>query len=171
MALQVSILPFAGTDKRALNDLVHDLAFLSKDISVIGEVAVPKEAYSLRRRQYKAETLLPLAYLPGRDRILAVTELDLYAGDLNFVFGIADSGRKAALISLHRLRIGASERVFRERTVKEAVHELGHTLGLSHCHNRGCVMRFSNSLADTDRKGKEFCMACRTQLPPAFQRG
>jgi len=50
------------------------------------------------------------------------------------------------------------------RAVKEAVHELGHTFGLDHCSDPRCVMHFSNMLADTDRKGREFCPSCRARL-------
>ena len=50
-----------------------------------------------------------------------------------------------------------------ERILKETIHELGHTFGLKHCHNN-CVMRFSNSLADTDKKPVKFCASCLKQL-------
>lgn len=96
--------------------------------------------------------------------MLGVTDRDLYAGDLNFVFGLAQSPGRAAVISLFRLRAGADEAGFRARAVKEAVHELGHTLGLPHCPDPACVMHFSNSLADTDRKGAAHCQACRARL-------
>jgi Peptidase family M54 len=79
-------------------------------------------------------------------RVLAVN-----AHELNFVFGIAQSRGRAAVISLCRLGLGADPPLRRERVLKEAVHELGHTLGLNHCPDAKCVMHFSNSLADTDR--------------------
>jgi archaemetzincin len=98
------------------------------------------------------------------DRILAVTNYDLYANNLNFVFGLADTPEKSAVISLFRLRVGADEERFHSRVIKEAVHELGHTWGLSHCQNPRCVMHFSNSLEDTDRKETEWCESCGRKL-------
>ena len=88
---------------------------------------------------------------------------------LNFVFGEADTLNGVALISLRRLREGfyglpEDEGLLVERAIKEAVHELGHTYGLPHCGDPSCVMRFSNSLKDTDRKGRAFCPACRKRL-------
>ncbi|MBI5166254.1 MAG: hypothetical protein HY998_00750 [candidate division NC10 bacterium] len=35
------------------------------------------------------------------------------------------------------------------------------TYGLDHCRDFRCVMFFSNSLLDTDRKGPGFCPRCQ----------
>jgi predicted Zn-dependent protease len=51
--------------------------------------------------------------------------------------------------------------------LKECVHELGHTWGRRHCRDSRCVMRFSNSLLDTDAKGTAFCPRCRRRLEKA----
>ncbi len=128
----------------------------------------PEYAYDPRRRQYAAEAILERLH-PGRaERVLGVVDLDLYVPQLNFVFGLADHRGRRAVIALPRLResfYGApdDEALFLARVVKEAVHELGHTYRLGHCRNRRCVMAFSNSLADTDYKGSEFCARCRKQ--------
>jgi len=55
--------------------------------------------------------------------------------------------------------------------VKEAVHEVGHTLGLAHCTNSSCVMFFSNSILDTDRKKSAFCEKCSTFVRGLVKKG
>lgn len=88
---------------------------------------------------------------------------------LNFVFGEAYSDGKIAAIYLPRLKqefygLEPNEQLFYERIVKEAVHELGHTFGFAHCGNKLCVMHFSNSLAETDIKGRGFCKNCKNKM-------
>jgi archaemetzincin len=107
--------------------------------------------------------------VPENGRALAVTNEDLYVPDLNFVFGQADTLTGVAIISLARLRPefygqAADEPTFHHRAITEAVHEIGHTLGLNHCPDVKCVMHFSNSLVDTDIKGYRFCIRCREVL-------
>jgi archaemetzincin len=145
---------------------VHDLAdaisaAMGFGVTVASERAIPVGSYDPARRQHRAEALVDLARQEAGERVLAVTESDLYSDDLNFVFGLADSSGRAAVISLHRLRADGDAPLFSERAVKEAIHELGHTMGLRHCPDPGCVMHFSNSLADTDRKATAMCDRCR----------
>jgi len=141
---------------------------------VIGEnLPIPEQAYDSRRRQYRAGDFLPpLARWrqEQRDLVLGITAVDLFVPRLNFVFGLAEPGQQCAVISVARLdprffQQPPNPALFQERALKEAVHELGHLLGLPHCRNPRCIMYFSNTLADTDRKGPGFCPACRAQIP------
>lgn len=132
----------------------------------------PTAAYNQSREQYLSSYILQqLAQLQLRHawRVLGVADLDLYVPQLNFVFGQATNWGREAVIGTPRLRqsfygLADDENLFRERVVKEAIHELGHTLALDHCPNRECVMHFSNSLADTDLKDRHFCTRCRSRL-------
>ena len=129
----------------------------------------PDYAFDVHRVQYSAEAILAQLQAGKAERVLGVADLDLFVPQLNFVFGLADPFERRAIIALPRLRESFygtrdDEVVFFARAVKEAVHELGHTYGLSHCRDRRCVMAFSNSLIDTDYKGQEFCAKCKNQL-------
>jgi len=101
--------------------------------------------------------------------MLGVTEVDLYTGDMNFIFGQAIPRKGVAIISVHRLKYGlrhktSEQQIFHKRISKEAVHELGHLIGLSHCENPECVMHFSNTLRDTDKKKTSFCKKCHRTI-------
>ena len=53
-----------------------------------------------------------LALSVRAERVLAVTDVNLYARDLNFVFGIAQPSGEACVISLFRLYLDADEEHF-----------------------------------------------------------
>jgi len=129
-------------------------------------------AYNPKREQYYSSAILEKLTerrFGACERILGIVDVDLYVPDLNFVFGEADVVDNTAVISTKRLRpayygLPEDEKLFWERTLKEAVHELGHTYGLSHCPDSKCVMHFSNSLRDTDIKSSSFCQSCKKKF-------
>ncbi len=132
-------------------------------------VRMPDVAYNARREQYSANALLDALPEETGKRTLGVSDRDLYVPQLNFVFGLADPHTRRAVIALPRLREEfygrpANRVLFFDRAAKETLHELGHTYGLGHCSNRRCVMTFSNTLADTDYKGKPFCDDCKATI-------
>lgn len=133
------------------------------------EFQIPTEAYDRKRDQYHSSLILiKLKSFPPRSAgvlKLGVTEHDLYVPSLNFVFGEARPEDGIAIISLQRLRQEfygrkENEEKLHRRMITEAVHELGHVYGLMHCSNHKCVMFFSNTLVDTDRKSDKFCKKC-----------
>ena len=110
------------------------------------------------------------SYDPTKTIILGICNFDAYSSGLNFVFGQASLTGGVAAMYLPRLKQDFPGRgadtsiIFIERVLKEATHEVGHAFGLEHCPKRSCVMHFSNSLADTDYKAKDFCNTCRNKL-------
>jgi archaemetzincin len=147
----------------------------NQNIDIRNTFKLPDNSWNVKRNQYEADLILDLVPMPlPRDRNLAILDLDIFALGLNFVFGEADANTRKALISLKRLKpeyygLPPDEDIFKERVLKEAIHELGHTYGLRHCPNRRCVMHFSNSIDDTDIKENKFCLLCRRRLNTTLQ--
>ncbi len=160
---KVSILPIGHVDSEVLLLLLSGLEERFGPGLLLPEIDIPPESYDLQRGQYDSAVLLKLAMAEEGMRVLGVTSADIFANGLNFVFGRAQYRGKGCVISIARLRHQDPE-TFAARIIKEAVHELGHTFGLDHCDNPGCVMYFSNSILDTDRKGKWLCERCEKTL-------
>jgi archaemetzincin len=136
-------------------------------------IRMPAGVLDRSRKQYLATPILTKLHrlIPSdsQDRVLGVADVDLYAKGLVFIFGQAELGGTCAVISLTRLRqtfysLPVNKPLFLRRAKKEAVHELGHVFGLPHCPDPECVMHFSNSLMDTDKKRAAFCARCRMTL-------
>lgn len=134
----------------------------------------PEFALDVSRDQYNSLEILDWleSRFPRPDQwVLGITNVDLAIPVLTFVFGEARLGGRSAVISAFRLREEfhgrpADTMVLLSRVEKEAIHEVGHMLGLTHCLDRNCVMYPSNSLAQTDVKSTRLCPGCRSSLPP-----
>lgn len=168
----IVLVPVGEVNKEVMERLKVDLEkIFNRELNIGKAMPDPDYAFDKRRDQYLSTTILNTIMKQKEydkyEKVLGVVDHDLYVPQLNFVFGEASKG--AAIISLTRLRQGfyglpEDKELFYKRVLTEAVHELGHTFGLSHCSNPRCVMFFSNTLADTDRKGYEFCLRCKKKL-------
>ncbi|MEM5853216.1 MAG: archaemetzincin family Zn-dependent metalloprotease [Candidatus Aenigmatarchaeota archaeon] len=132
-------------------------------------IKIPSEFYNAIRRQYPAPLILKFLSEKFRGKTLGMTDEDLYAESLNFVFGQAYCPGNFAVVSIHRLdptfyKQKPNEKLLIERAVKEAVHEVGHMLGLTHCPTSTCVMSFSNTISDVDKKSKDLCESCNRKI-------
>ncbi len=126
----------------------------------------PVDAFDARRQQHSSTRILQWLVERRPDqaqKVLALTDVDLFIPILTFVFGEAQLDGAAAIVSTARLRTnhGTSNiRLLTTRLAKECVHELGHTFGLIHCDRPGCVMTRSVSVLDVDAKTASFCEEC-----------
>jgi archaemetzincin len=129
----------------------------------------PLHAYDPRRRQHASGAILKwlLQFGPRGGKVLGVTDRDLFIPILTYVFGEAQLGGGAALVSLARLLEDVEmfgPRLLVERAAKEAVHEVGHAFGLLHCETPACVMGRSAGVRDVDEKDPDLCAECRARI-------
>ena len=179
----IGILRIGKTDSHVISRIQENLnmVFPKSKCTLIPEtLPIPEESFNKTRKQHRSNFLLGKIrdYAEKEktlNRVLGIVDIDIFVPRLNFVFGEAECPGKAALISLYRLKpefYGEPPNMdlFVERSTKEAVHELGHTLGLRHCLNPFCVMYFSNSIFETDRKQSLFCNKCHLKTEKAMSR-
>jgi archaemetzincin len=178
--MKIGLLRVGQVDPTVFNRVQQSLETIlpnAECVAVTETLSTPEEAFDRRRNQYRSDIILSRVeeYASRQEtlaKVLGIVHVDIFVPRLNFVFGEAKCPGKAALISLYRLRPEFDRRnpdvdLFIERIEKEAVHELGHTFGLGHCSNPFCVMYFSNSIFDTDRKHSLFCSKCHTKIEHA----
>jgi archaemetzincin len=174
----ISLMPVGQVDHALLEPLAEALTRrLNVACSIQPEGLEADFAFNPMRRQYHStEILKKILQKPQGDtwKVLGVTEMDLYIPVLTFVFGEAQLADGGAVVSAHRLRqefygMPTDPELLHERLLKEALHELGHTYGLRHCHDYTCVMSASNGVERIDLKNAEFCPTC-AQLVPSDER-
>jgi archaemetzincin len=130
-------------------------------------------AYDRGRRQSNSTVLLAqvlaIGHHSGALKRIALVDVDLFVPVLTFVFGEAQLGGRAAIVSARRLAnqfygLPRNDALMFARLEKELIHELGHTFGLYHCHQFECVMRSSTYVEEIDLKRAYPCDACAEQL-------
>ena len=143
------------------------------EVSLRDAQELPEGAYDSARGQYRAEELIDLASRIGAgQKNIAITAADLFYRRRNYVFGLAYLDGSASVVSTNRLQTSSdggfsqkpASEIFADRVRKEVVHEIGHTLGLEHCENARCVMNFSPTVREVDRKEEALCGTCQRTL-------
>lgn len=130
------------------------------------------EFYDAARLQYNANDLLNYIeknHANDSGKVMGLFSIDLYIPIFTYIFGQAFLGGRSGIASIYRLsneRYGmpANNELLLKRFSKEIIHELGHTLGLKHCHVPDCVMRSGSYVEDIDQKGSSFCNDCKDKL-------
>jgi len=168
--LNLQLLAIGELDYGLLDDLCKGIRRVFQvPCEIVNGAVSPEFAFHPERRQYHSSEILARMQQtrvgPDCWRILGITAVDLYIPILTFVFGEAQLGGRCGVVSIHRLKqefygLPADGGLLRDRLLKEAVHELGHTLELTHCEDYGCVMAASHSVEWIDLKDPHFCEEC-----------
>jgi archaemetzincin len=128
--------------------------------------------YDAGRRQYDGNRILKTVdelYAADSSRTLGIFNVDMFIPILTFIFGQAYLNGRTGIVTVYRLlneRYGMArnDELLLERAVKEVIHELGHTMGLIHCHVPDCVMRSVAYVEDIDQKSWSLCRKCKSLI-------
>lgn len=93
-----------------------------------------------------------------RERVLVMTDRDLFIPECASLFGFADTRRGVALVSTFRL-VTPDKAQFHKRVDNAVAHEAGHLDGLKHCRG-DCVMRPAATADELDSRPIASCGRC-----------
>jgi archaemetzincin len=174
MSRLVEIVPLEMSDRGVLFALAEEIPRVFPLGCRVGASGnLPEGTRDNLRGQYHATRILEHLDSPDTDafRVLGVTSVDIFTPILRYVFGEAMFPGRAALVSTYRLGVTPPRRtdlrnrtVFISRVVKEGVHELAHTFGLTHCKDPRCVMSASLNTDHIDAKSTQLCYYCKVAL-------
>ncbi|MFB6284603.1 MAG: archaemetzincin family Zn-dependent metalloprotease [Halobacteria archaeon] len=166
--MRVDVVPVGGPDGSLLEvsrEVLREK--YEAEVNIHSGVPVPNDAYSSDKGQYNAERFIEICNrVGGGDKNITITPHDLYFRKRNYVFGLAYLEGQGCVVSTHRLKMTTdggrveSDGKVADRVRKEVVHEVGHTLGMEHCDNKMCVMSFSPTVSEVDRKFERTCAKC-----------
>ncbi|MBW2453714.1 MAG: hypothetical protein JRI68_04350 [Deltaproteobacteria bacterium] len=145
-------------------------AFYDTPVEILSPLPLKRSWLAPERSQYSATPIArDLATKVRRNSVgvLGLVSSDLYAFNLNFVFGVGLFERRAGVHSLHRY--GEARQPLTRRALKLGAHELGHMFGLEHCVFYACTMNGTNSLAELDRQPAHLCPVCHEKLRHALR--
>ncbi|MFA7228220.1 MAG: archaemetzincin [Melioribacteraceae bacterium] len=171
--MDIFIAPLKFYSHLLLQNLTAELAKRFSGIIQIIDLNVNlDDFFSIDRRQYFSTQIIAEVMKHTDEfngKIILLTDVDIFVPALTFIFGEAQLNGKHSLLSVCRLHeefySGTSnEDLLLERTVKEALHELGHCYGLRHCIDWDCVMHASHGIEEVDIKGNSYCRQCITKI-------
>lgn len=137
---------------------------------------VPSDSQRVRpasgSRQVRTAHLLTQVLLPRRPDdaavVVGLTEIDLWDGDFDFLFGQGSAKQRVCVCSFARLGDVEAGDVTHATCLRRiaglAAHEIGHVFGLPHCIAWSCRMNGSNHLEESDRRPLEFCPECLPKI-------
>ncbi|SRR5271157_1050903 len=174
----IAIVPLGKVEEDVLRVVADSLqGILRLPVDIWDAMPIPEDAFMRARNQYNAMGIIRYLAENHSDsglKVLGIMGKDICNPIITYVFGEAYMGGRAAVMSSARLSANlsgepASRERFLDRVVKVALHEIGHTFNIPHCHTGRCVMRASNNLTELDDKLNYLCDYCEIFLLDALR--
>jgi archaemetzincin len=174
----IAVVPLGRVEDDVLRVVADSLqGVLRIPVDVWSAMPIPEDAFMRGRNQYNAMTIIRYLAENHSDtslKVLGIMDKDICNPIITYVFGEAYMGGRAAVMSSARLSATpsgepVSRELFLDRVVKVALHEIGHTFNIPHCHTGRCVMRASNNLIELDDKLNYLCDYCEIFLSDALK--
>jgi archaemetzincin len=156
--------------------IASNVALPSPETNSLGRILPEAERHGNTDRQFDAAKIIDkilLRKIPDDAVVyIGITMEDLYAPNMNYLFGLGSFDKRCGVYSLARYYpefwnvapdAGTHLLVLR-RAFKVLSHETSHVFGLRHCVLYECVMNGSNSLRETDTFPVHECPICQRKL-------
>jgi len=180
--LMTSLIPFLSKNQKIY---IQPMGYVSQDklkiieenltktynteVIVLEKVKIPNEVRIKNTDRLSANKILKIYNSISsfkNKKILIITSKDIcttrFLNGKNFknwgIFGLGTINGSACVVSTFRIKSTS-------RLIKVAIHEIGHTKGLSHCENFKCVMTDAKGYGkNVDQARFNFCQKCSKKI-------
>lgn len=161
----VMVQPFENFNDELANELIIGIKKIKKDVVLLPQKKLNKSTFYAPRNRFRADSILKFYGPTFRDDTIfvGITHKDISTtlkGNEDWgIMGLAKCPGNVCITSSFRV----DNAKIKSQLFKVMIHEMGHTEGLSHCKNDGCIMMDANGKNKLESK-TDFCVSCKKHL-------